>query len=296
MNSRIAVPSAMAAAFALLLFALVLCCLSGQAVSSGSGLRDLARPNFYIGAAVSYDGFTTSAQYRSTLQSEYNIMMADNFGKMYELEPSRGSFSFSRQDALCSFAEAHRMKMEGGPLVWAQAVPTWVTNGRFSARQLQVIMTQYITTVVKHYESTCPGVIIAWEVVNEETTSGPGVWGTISDYVQIAFKAARAANSNVTLFYNDFHDEENATAVYNLVAPLKRQGLLDAVGFQSHFASVPDFGSIAASMQKFASVGLQVFVTEFDYRIPSSDRRTASNPTDLQMWVPEILSHWFRKF
>lgn len=247
-----------------------------------SGLRDLARPDFYIGAAVSYRGFKHSRPFRATLRREYNILMAENVGKMDALEPSPGKFSFSRQDALCRFARSHGMKMEGGPLVWAQSVPSWVRAGKFSPDRLQDIMTNYIATVLTHYESTCPGTIIAWEVVNEETTTGPGVWGAVPNYVRIAFQTARAADPHVILFYNDYDDAENGGAAFKLVSRLKSEGLVDAVGFQCHFSSIPNFGEIASNMSNYAAIGVQVFITEFDYRIRSSNGSKPDNPADLQ--------------
>jgi endo-1,4-beta-xylanase len=274
---------AMVSVVAASLFPIVRSCQGGQATPSGETLRDFARPNFYIGTAVSYEGFKHSSRYRATLQREYNMIIAENVGKMDVLEPSFGKFSFSRQDTLCAFARAHGMKMEAGPLVWAHAVPSWLTDGRFSADQLRNIMTNYITTVVKHYTSTCPGIVIAWEVVNEATTTGPGVWGSIPNYVRIAFEAARAADPHAILFYNDYGDEQDGNAVFSLVSPLKAQGLVDAVGFQCHLASAPNFSSIASNMRKFEAIGLQVFITEFDYRIRSSSGRTADDPTDLQL-------------
>jgi hypothetical protein len=73
------------------------------------------------------------SRYRATLQREYNMIIAENVGKMDVLERSFGKFSFSRQDSLCAFARAHGMKMEAGPLVWAHAVPSWLNDRRFSA-------------------------------------------------------------------------------------------------------------------------------------------------------------------
>jgi endo-1,4-beta-xylanase len=278
-NLRLAVLAVLGA----LLTPVVCYCQGGPPAPSRTSLRDLARPNFHVGAAVSYQGFKHSSRFRATLEREYNMIMAENVGKMDALEPSRGKFSFSRQDTLCLFAHAHGMKMEGGPLVWAQAVPSWVTDRKFSATQLQSIMTNYITTVLKHYESTCPGTIIAWEVVNEETTTGPGVWAAIPNYVQVAFQTARAADPDALLFYNDDNDAQDGTAVFNLVSPLKAQGLVDAVGFQCHFASEPNFSLITSNMRRFAAIGLQVFITEFDYRIRSSNGRTADDRADLKI-------------
>jgi endo-1,4-beta-xylanase len=256
---------------------------AGPPVPTGARLRTLTPPGFYIGAAIAVSPLT-DPNYTGVLQAEYNIGMAENATKMDSLEPSSGTFDFSQGDSVVSFAQAHGMKMQAGPLVWADAVPAWVTGGGYTAAQLTSIMETYITTVMQHYRDSFPGVVISWEVVNENTTTGPGVWAAIPNYVQLAFQTARQADPNVQLFYNDYGYEQggsSADAVYNLVAPLKTQGLVDGVGMQCHFASPVSESAMAANMSRFTALGLSVYITELDYRIASSDGVTANNPSDL---------------
>ena len=67
-------------------------------------------------------------------------------------------------------------------------------------------------------------------------------------------------------------------ALYDLVASLKRDGVpIDGVGLQSHFvagAAPADFRDV---MQKFASLGVDVAVTELDLRVrlPADDKALA---------------------
>jgi endo-1,4-beta-xylanase len=267
------------------LAALPVVAVSAHAQPSGQRLRDLTPPGFYIGAAIAVTPLS-DASYTGVLQSEYNIGMAENATKMDSLEPASASFDFSQGDQVVAFAQAHGMKMQGGPLVWADAVPSWVTSGGYSSAQLTTIMQTYIATVMQHYRDNFPGVVTTWEVVNENTTTGPGVWSAVPNYVQLAFQTARAADPNVQLFYNDYGYEQggsSADAVYNLVAPLKQAGLVDGVGMQCHFGSPIDEGAMASNMARFAGLGLSVYVTELDYRIPSSDGVTPNNPSDLQV-------------
>jgi endo-1,4-beta-xylanase len=250
---------------------------------SGARLRSLCPTGFSMGAAIAYDALT-DADYATVLGREYNLGMPENATKMDAVEPANGTFDFSQGDAIVSFAQAHGMKMQAGPLVWASQVPSWVTGGGFTSAQLSTIMTTYINTVMQHYRSTFPGVVVAWEVVNENTTTGAGTWGAIPNYVQLAFQTARQADPNVALFYNDYGWEQGgggADAVYNLVSPLKAAGLIDGVGMQCHFGSPVSGSAIAATMQRFTTLGLQVYVTELDYRIASSDGLTPNNPADL---------------
>jgi len=220
------------------------------------------------------------------LANEYNIAIAENVGKMNVVEAKEDVFDFTAQDALVSFAVAHNMKMQGGPLIWSRAAPGWINKYRGDAAKLTTIMTAYITTVMQHYSTKFPGTIIAWEVVNEAATAGLGVFAAVPDCVELAFQTARAADPNVALFYNDYGDETSGattTKVYNLVAPLKQKGLLDAVGFQSHFGvhNAPRMSAIKTTMDSLGSIGLDVYVTEFDFSLPSANGITPDNPRDL---------------
>jgi len=215
------------------------------------------------------------------------MVIAENVGKMGAVEPSEGVFDFKAQDALVSFAIVHKMKMQGGPLIWAGSIPGWMKKYQGDTAKLTSIMTTYITTVMQHYSTRFPGVIIAWEVVNEATTSGLGVFAAVPNCVELAFQTARAADPSVALFYNDYGDESqtagNTTKVYNLVAALKQKGLLDAVGLQSHFGThnAPKMSAIKTTMESFGALGLDVYVTEFDFRLPSANGLTPDNPNDV---------------
>ena len=106
------------------------------------------------------------------------------------------------------------------------------------------------------------------------------------DYVAIALKAARAADPNAKLYINDYNVETDGPkmrALYDLVASLKAAGApTDGVGLQSHLVAGAAPGDISAFMQKFASLGVDVAVTELDLRLPLpvSNRSLAAQAAD----------------
>jgi endo-1,4-beta-xylanase len=90
---------------------------------------------------------------------------------------------------------------------------------------------------------------------------------TGNDWIEAAFRAARSADPNAKLCYNDYNtDGVNAksTGIYNMVADFKNRGVpIDCVGFQSHLSnSVP--GDYQANLQRFAALGVDVQITELD--------------------------------
>ncbi len=90
---------------------------------------------------------------------------------------------------------------------------------------------------------------------------------TGNDWIEAAFRAARAADPSAKLCYNDYNtDGVNAksTGVYNMVRDFKSRGVpIDCVGFQSHLGtSLP--GDYQANLQRFADLGVDVQITELD--------------------------------
>jgi endo-1,4-beta-xylanase len=111
-------------------------------------------------------------------------------------------------------------------------------------------------------------------VVNEAFADGGGggrrdsnLQRTGNDWIEAAFRAAHTADPGAKLCYNDYNtDGVNAksTGVYNMVADFKARGVpIDCVGFQSHLGtSIP--GDYQANLQRFASLGVDVQITELD--------------------------------
>jgi endo-1,4-beta-xylanase len=135
------------------------------------------------------------------------------------------------------------------------------------------------------------GKIYAWDVVNEalgdDGTRRSSTWSAIgTNYIEEAFKAARAADPAALLFYNDYNLEfpgAKQDAAFALLQDLKGKGLVDGVGFESHFqvntggGGVPSQSTMSASIARFAALGLKVHLTELDIRIPATAGSTETN-------------------
>jgi len=159
-------------------------------------------------------------------------------------------------------------------------VPAFVTN-ETNATKLEEFMVEYINQTM----AAVGDYPIAWDVVNEavDNSNDPSkvikvsAWSKIDDYVCKAFKAARAANPNTQLYYNDYkHASMNGTykarsdKVFNLIKDLKAKGCpIDGVGFQNHIDiaySDDDLAGVSGNMQRYAAIGVKVHITEMDVR------------------------------
>ena len=236
------------------------------------GLKDYPQTNgMLVGAAVDAS-YLTQSQYASTIQQQYNLLVSENDFKWATIHPAQATYDFTKGDITATFARTNGMVMRGHNLLWAQYNPGWLTNGGFSATQLRSILIQHITTVVGHYHTNFPGLVIAWDVVNEIINAGTGVWaplGTAFDVTLLALQTARAADPSAVLCMNEWGMENSAatTATYTLVKQLVAAGApLDCVGMESHLQSshIIPLTTYASSISAFTSLGLIVHITEFD--------------------------------
>ncbi|MEU9349610.1 endo-1,4-beta-xylanase [Streptomyces griseoloalbus] len=224
----------------------------------------------YFGAAVAANHLG-EAQYAATLNREFNSVTPENEMKWDAVEPSRGSFSFSRADQIVNHAQSRGMDVRGHTLVWHSQLPGWVSG--LGATDLRSAMNNHITQVMTHYR----GEIHSWDVVNEafqDGNSGARRSSPFQDklgngFIEEAFRTARAADPNAKLCYNDYNtDGVNAksNAVYTMVRDFKSRGVpIDCVGFQSHFNSnSPVPSDYQANLQRFADLGVDVQITELD--------------------------------
>ncbi|MEY9488866.1 endo-1,4-beta-xylanase [Streptomyces calvus] len=224
----------------------------------------------YFGAAVAANHLG-EAPYVSTLNTEFSSVTPENEMKWDAVEPSRGSFSFSRADQIVNHAQSRGMDVRGHTLVWHSQLPSWVSG--LGATDLRSAMNNHITQVMTHYK----GEIHSWDVVNEafqDGSSGARRSSPFQDrlgdgFIEEAFRTARAADPNAKLCYNDYNtDGVNAksNAVYAMVKDFKSRGVpIDCVGFQSHFNSnSPVPSDYRANLQRFADLGVDVQITELD--------------------------------
>jgi endo-1,4-beta-xylanase len=224
----------------------------------------------YFGTAVAA-GHLGEADYAATLDREFNSATPENEMKWDATEPSRGTFTFSAADRVVGHARAQGMDVRGHTLVWHSQLPSWV--GTLGAADLRAAMNDHIDQVMGRYK----GQIHSWDVVNEAFQDGGSGARRSSpfqdklgdDYIEEAFRTARAADPAAKLCYNDYNtDGVNAksTAVYTMVKDFKARGVpIDCVGFQGHFNSnSPVPADLRANLQRFADLGVDVQITELD--------------------------------
>ncbi|MEU4422034.1 endo-1,4-beta-xylanase [Actinoplanes sp. NPDC024001] len=223
----------------------------------------------YFGTAVSLNRLSDST-YSSILNREFNSVTAENEMKIDALEPQQNQFNFTTADRLITRANEMGAKVRGHTLAWHSQQPEWMRN--MSGTALRSAMRNHITQVMTHYK----GKIDSWDVVNEAFDDGNGgrrdsnLQRTGNDWIEDAFRTARAADPAAKLCYNDYNTDNWSWAktqgVYNMVKDFKARGVpIDCVGFQSHFNSGSPYpANYRTTLQNFADLGVDVQITELD--------------------------------
>lgn len=189
-------------------------------------------------------------------------------------------FWFVAADLMINYATVHDQEVTGMFLVWDFALPRWVKDlAADDPDALGPVFDEHIETVVSRYA----GRVDTWVVVNEaiwgpeETGDPEGMfartlwWDTLgSGYIDRAFEVARAADPAATLMYNETGAEEvnpKSDFMLEMADDMLGRGVpLDAVGFQFHVRAdtPPDMASVQQNFERFAALGLDVFITELD--------------------------------
>jgi endo-1,4-beta-xylanase len=277
--------------------------VSGAASTLGASAAEHGR---YFGTAIS-TGHLGDGQYTTIAGREFNMATPENEMKWDATEPSQNGFSYGRADQVVSFATSHNMRMRGHALAWHNQQPDWVRG--LSGTALRNAMLNHVSTVAGHYR----GQIYAWDVVNEAfSDNGDGsrrnsnLQQTGNDWIEAAFRAARTADPNAKLCYNDYNIDfwtaAKTQGVANMIRDFKSRGVpIDCVGLQSHFTGGTNYNSsYRTTLQNFAALGVDVQITELDitnanassYAGVVNDCYAVSRCTGITVWGVRDSDSW----
>ena len=244
------------------------------------------------------------------LEGHFNSFTCENEMKLYTIASNENTkfnykdistYDFSKADEMLTYMRRKGKKIRGHALMWYQEAPDWIINCKEKDLLLEMIDT-YCYNVVKHFSEEFGDVIYAWDVVNEAvsdnyagesiTQTAKEVFGSNDDgcnsmrsqfwdvagidYIITAFKAARRADPDVALFYNDYNictQIQKLRGVVNLISKLIESNTpIDGVGLQSHFklmnTSVVEEAEAAigylVKLAKITDHPLDIQITELD--------------------------------
>lgn len=270
--------------------------LAATALAPAAGLASTrAIP---LGSAAQIETFRADPRYRDALTRYCDVIVPMNDLKWEALRHDRARFDFSGADELVAFAQRNGQALRGHALLWGEALPPWAKE-MTSRAEAERELVEHIGTVVDRYK----GKIATWDVVNEVIRFEPlpgepmrdTVWQRLLGpaHVEIAFRAAAAADPKARLVLNDFNFEEPGEGpaarrriALDLCRRLKDKGIpVHGIGLQAHlYADRPlDIDGLQTFMVELGKLDLDVEITELDvidWKLPADpatrDRAAAS--------------------
>ncbi|MDR0376482.1 MAG: endo-1,4-beta-xylanase [Spirochaetaceae bacterium] len=249
-------------------------------------LKDIYKDCFSIGTIVSKPMFESPRF--EMLTYHFNIATAENAMKPDALQREKGVFTFALADEMVDAVLAAGMRMHGHTLAWHQQTPSWMNHAGIDRREAVDNLVNHVKTVAGHFR----GRVVSWDVLNEAVNDSPPdardwrgslrqtPWYTAvgPEYIEIVFRAAREADPEALLYYNDYNldNQDKARAVYYMVGELNEKNpdvggrpLIDGIGMQGHYRVGTNPEDAAASLERFSSLGVEVSVTELDVQAGS---------------------------
>ena len=287
-----------AAAF-LVMFGLSCSSQKGALHSQEKGLKDHYKDYFKMGVAVGPTDLSgASADF---IKKHYNSITAENAMKMGPIHPEENRYFWRDADSIVNFGYRNGIGVRGHNLCWHEQTPNWMFKGADGKQVSKEVLLQrlkdHIYTVAGRYK----GKIYAWDVVNEVIDDDStkflrnSLWYQIcgEDFIVKAFEYARQADPNAKLFYNDYNTErpEKMERLYRLMKKLVDAKVpIDGVGLQAHWSIYePSEKELKTTIEKMASLGLEVQITELDMSIyPWEKERRQKRAGEADALTPEL--------
>lgn len=315
-------------------------------VKNATVLKDAFQNDFTVGAAINM-GVINDKETMDFICQNYNSITMGNEMKPESLldweateksDDGMPEIKTENLDKILKTAQENDIRLRGHCLVWHSQTPVWFfsknyepSEGFVDKDEMSKRMEVYIQKVLTFCQENYPGVVYAWDVVNEAMGDDGGYrtesgwYETYGDesYITDAFTFARKyADKDVKLFLNDYN-EYTPTKREMLVATLKKlreKGVVDGVGMQSHWdMDFPSVDMVESALEKYGEIeGLEVQLTEIDMHntdnsdeglekqaerykeffevILKADRTGVANVTNVTFWGMTDEDSWLSGF
>ncbi|QQS11956.1 MAG: endo-1,4-beta-xylanase [Rhodospirillales bacterium] len=274
------------------------------AAHHGPPLRELAAARGLVyGSSVRIDALEDPAY--AALQARESAVLVPSYElKWHPVARRPGVYDFAAPDRLMRFAGRHGAAVRGHTLLWHRSMPAWL-DARVSAADMERHIETHAATTVGRYA----GRIGSWDVVNEAVSPVDGRPDGLraslflaklgERYIDVAFRAARAADPAAELVYNDFGVEHEGwnplhpkrEKVLELLKRMLDRGVpVDALGVQGHLATRSPFDGDRwlRWLERVRALGLRILVTELDVN-------DAASPAEITLRDAEV-AELYRRF
>lgn len=260
--------------------------------SEAKTLKEAFDGDFKVGVTTT-SGYLSEEDRVAQIKENFNSITMENEMKPESLldwdgsEKSKDGMPVIKEETLEKALKAAKeagIPLRGHTLVWYSQTPEWFFSKKYDPSKgyvdkatMKKRMESYIKQVLTYCKENYPGLVYAWDVVNE-AVGDDGNYRTESlwyetygdfSYIKDAFTFARKyAEEGTKLFLNDYNEyiAQKRDLFYAKVVELHDAGLLDGVGMQSHWdMDFPSVDLFETALEKYASIdGIEIQLTEID--------------------------------
>ena len=260
--------------------------------SDAKTLKEAFDGDFKVGVTTT-SGYLSEEDRVAQIKENFNSITMENEMKPESLldwegsEKSKDGMPAIKEETLekaLKAAQEAGIPLRGHTLVWHSQTLEWFFSKKYDPSKgyvdkatMKKRMESYIKQVLSYCKENYPGVVYAWDVVNE-AVGDDGNYRTESmwyetygdfSYITDAFTFARKyAEEGTKLFLNDYNEyiAQKRDLLYAKVVELYDAGLLDGVGMQSHWdMDFPSVDLFETALEKYASIdGIEIQLTEID--------------------------------
>nr|AGS52753.1 endo-1,4-beta-xylanase A precursor [uncultured bacterium contig00091] len=288
--------------FILLMFFALIACSSEESINNDKipildlePMKDQFNGFFLIGNIYSNSDTIsgTGTINNQMLTHHFNAITAENLMKPQYMSSAQNSYNWTSADNFVNAANNSDFKVIGHTLLWHSQNAGWMNSmASTSAATARTAMEKYITDVVTHFK----GKIYSWDVLNEvfpDSVKASDNWRNVmrqenpwfkaigSDFVYEGFLAARKADPNAILYYNDYNTDQvgKATMIRNMVREVNEKYLassdkpsgeaagrllIEGIGMQEHHNLGVSASSVRSTVNMFRPLGVKLSVSELD--------------------------------
>lgn len=290
-----------------------------DAVKNATLLTEAFQNDFSVGAAINMGVINNEEQLEHITENYNSITMGNemkpesllDWQATAESEDGMPEIKTENLDKILKTAQEKNIPVRGHCLVWHSQTPSWFfskdyepSNGLADKEEMRQRMEVYIKKVLTYCQENYPGVVYAWDVVNEGMSDDGGYrmddsswYATYGDesYIIDAFTFARKyADKDVKLFYNDYNEYTvmKRDLIVELLKELREKGLVDGMGMQSHWdMEYPGVSMVTDALEVYGQIeGLEIHLTEIDmHNTDNSEEGLKKQAERYKMFFESIL-------
>ncbi|MFP4162795.1 MAG: endo-1,4-beta-xylanase [Chitinispirillaceae bacterium] len=241
-------------------------------------ISQAAGRDFMLGTCVKWNSLRSERAYRDIVLDHFSVIVPEYEFKMYWVLPEPHITNYKNADSLVEFAMRNEKNFRGHAFVMIgeSRSPKWFHEGDWEKKDMENVLKTHIYRTADRFK----GKVFAWDVVNEVFKRDGSLRSNVftrvlgKNFIRKIYRWAHAADPDTKLFYNDYgicKSGPKSDAVYRMAHDFRKDNIpLHGIGFQMHLYvggpknNIPDFSDVAATIRKYANLGMEIHFTEVD--------------------------------